>query len=76
MTLELDKSASKARTGESLRVEAGARGAGDYRCVGCGYGIVTFGLVPTCPMCHGSAWKTAAPSSSGPGPARASLAEH
>ncbi len=40
-------------------VMAGARGAGDYRCLGCGYGVVTFGIVPACPMCHGLEWKLA-----------------
>lgn len=37
-------------------VEAGARGAGEYRCLDCGYGIVTFALVPACPMCRGARW--------------------
>jgi lipopolysaccharide biosynthesis regulator YciM len=33
------------------------RGAGEYRCLECGYGIVTLSLVPDCPMCHGSQWE-------------------
>jgi hypothetical protein len=65
MTLELDKSAARAETAEGSLLQAGTRGAGDYRCLDCGYGIVTFGLLPTCPMCKGSTWKQAA-----------SLAEH
>ncbi len=28
-----------------------------HRCVGCGYGIVVSGVVPTCPMCGGSEWE-------------------
>jgi hypothetical protein len=37
-------------------VVAGQRGLGEYRCVGCGYGIVTLSVLPTCPMCHESIW--------------------
>jgi hypothetical protein len=59
MTLELDSSATTPADGTSARIAAGARGAGDYRCLDCGYGIATFGLVPTCPMCHGSDWEPA-----------------
>ncbi len=47
--------------GEPAIVRAGARGAGDYRCRGCGYGVVTFGIVPECPMCHGLEWERARP---------------
>ncbi len=36
---------------------AGMRGAGDYRCPDCGYGIVTFSLLPACPMCNGRRWQ-------------------
>jgi hypothetical protein len=59
MTLHLERPAGTADTPESANVQAGARGAGDYRCLDCGYGIVTFGLVPTCPMCHGTQWESA-----------------
>ena len=59
MALELDRPAREAGTRESDRVEAGTRGAGEYRCLECGYGIVTFSLVPACPMCHGSHWEAA-----------------
>jgi lipopolysaccharide biosynthesis regulator YciM len=58
MTLDLERSAGIAETSEFVGVEAGARGAGDYRCLDCGYGIVTFGVVPTCPMCHGDQWES------------------
>jgi len=27
-----------------------------YRCVGCGYGIVSDGTLPNCPMCKGNDW--------------------
>jgi hypothetical protein len=59
MALHLERSASEADTSESATIEAGARGAGDYRCLDCGYGIVTFSLIPTCPMCHGALWESA-----------------
>jgi lipopolysaccharide biosynthesis regulator YciM len=57
MALDLGKPASETGAAEIDRVEAGARGAGEYRCLECGYGIVTFGLVPDCPMCHGADWE-------------------
>ncbi|MEO9176321.1 MAG: hypothetical protein ABI317_12475 [Gaiellales bacterium] len=60
MTLELDKSVAASAT-ESMHVEAGMRGSGEYRCAQCGYGIVTFAVLPSCPMCHGANWKRAAP---------------
>lgn len=56
LDLDLGRPARKAGAREFERVEAGARGAGEYRCVACGYGIVTFSLVPPCPMCHGADW--------------------
>lgn len=48
-------------TDEPAVVAAGMRGAGDYRCLTCGYGVVSFGIVPECPMCHGSEWSLPAP---------------
>jgi lipopolysaccharide biosynthesis regulator YciM len=57
MALDLGKPLRKAGVRERDRVEAGVRGAGEYRCLECGYGIVTFSLVPACPMCHGHAWE-------------------
>jgi lipopolysaccharide biosynthesis regulator YciM len=56
MTLDLERSAGTA-TGSDELVTAGMRGAGDYRCTSCGYGIVTFALLPACPMCHGESWR-------------------
>jgi lipopolysaccharide biosynthesis regulator YciM len=67
MTLNLERTAAQTRAPASTRVEAGSRGAGEYRCSDCGYGIVTFALVPTCPMCHGASWEAA---STGPFSAR------
>jgi lipopolysaccharide biosynthesis regulator YciM len=73
MTLNLERTAAQTSASTSDRIEAGARGSGEYRCSDCGYGIVTFALVPTCPMCHGSSWA----SSTGPFSARSlSSAEH
>ena len=57
MALDLGKPARVAGAREQERVDAGARGAGEYRCLECGYGIVTFSLVPKCPMCHGDQWE-------------------
>ena len=59
MTLDLGTPDRAAGARESERVEAGMRGAGEYHCLECGYGIVTFSLVPACPMCHGSSWAPA-----------------
>ena len=73
MTLDLERTAAATRAPQE-RVVAGARGAGEYHCSDCGYGIVTLALVPTCPMCHGSSWQAA---STGPFSARqARSAEH
>ena len=35
----------------------GARMVGEFHCSGCGYGIVSRGLLPACPMCHGETWE-------------------
>jgi rubrerythrin len=59
MALDVGPPAQEDEIREHDRVEAGARGAGEYRCLECGYGIVTFSLVPACPMCHGSGWEVA-----------------
>jgi hypothetical protein len=29
----------------------------EYRCAGCGYGIVVCGQAPSCPMCSGARWQ-------------------
>ena len=31
--------------------------AAEFRCARCGYGIVTAGSTPSCPMCHESEWE-------------------
>jgi rubredoxin len=41
--------------------EAGARGSGEYRCAGCGYGIAIHDELPACPMCAGTAWEPLPP---------------
>ena len=46
--------------GENTAVHAGTRGSGEYRCCDCGYGIVTHGIVPVCPMCNGAEWEPVA----------------
>ena len=34
----------------------GARVIGEFHCSDCGYGIVSRGALPVCPMCGGSSW--------------------
>jgi hypothetical protein len=41
----------------NARHASGAQIVGDFRCSGCGYGIVSRGVLPTCPMCRGAAWE-------------------
>ncbi len=42
---------------ERITIHAGTRGNREYRCCECGYGIVTRGIVPLCPMCGGAEWQ-------------------
>ena len=42
---------------------AGGRGAGDYRCSTCGYGVTVRSTLPFCPMCRGNAWERPASAS-------------
>ena len=35
---------------------AGAGARGEFRCAGCGYGIVVHRELPACPMCQGGDW--------------------
>ncbi len=36
---------------------SGARIVGEFRCSGCGYGIVSRDVLPICPMCRGAVWE-------------------
>jgi hypothetical protein len=36
---------------------AGARVKGEYRCVGCGYGVTIYRELPRCPMCGSESWE-------------------
>ena len=38
----------------------GTHAAGEYQCVGCGYGITIHSTLPACPMCSGEAWEQVA----------------
>ena len=38
---------------------SGDRAAGEYRCLECGYGLVSLSLLPPCPMCHGTHFQEA-----------------
>jgi rubrerythrin len=37
---------------------AGARVKGEYRCVGCGYGVTVYRELPRCPMCGAHSWES------------------
>jgi lipopolysaccharide biosynthesis regulator YciM len=52
-----DTSVASARGVLGAVAHAGSRGSGEYRCCDCGYGIVTLGIVPLCPMCNGAWWE-------------------
>ena len=53
------------RAAEGCEVEGGLVAAGrgrkgkrdEYRCAGCGYGIVVYGQAPNCPMCREACWE-------------------
>ncbi len=36
---------------------AGMRAKGEFRCLGCGYGVTVYRSLPACPMCQGSDWE-------------------
>ena len=38
----------------------GTQAAGEYQCVGCGYGITIHSTLPACPMCSGETWEQVA----------------
>lgn len=54
-----------AHEAEDSDVERGMVAAGrgrkgkraEYRCAGCGYGIVVYGPAPSCPMCREARWQ-------------------
>jgi hypothetical protein len=51
--------AAPVREAERAMVAAGGGGKGkrvEYRCAGCGYGIVVYGRAPSCPTCSGVRW--------------------
>ncbi|HVA30974.1 MAG TPA: hypothetical protein VMU58_06860 [Gaiellaceae bacterium] len=35
----------------------GEPAVGEFRCRGCGYGVIVQRALPRCPMCSGTAWK-------------------
>ena len=39
----------------AARATKGKRG--EYRCAGCGYGIIVYGQPPGCPICRGPRWE-------------------
>ena len=53
------------RQAEDSAVEGGMVAAGrgrkgkraEYRCAGCGYGIIVYGQPPSCPMCREPRWE-------------------
>lgn len=44
-------------SGEPVFFTAGEAASGEFRCVGCGYGVVVRRLLPACPMCRGHVWE-------------------
>ena len=38
-------------------VVAGDAEVGEFRCSGCGYGVIVHRELPRCPMCSGTAWE-------------------
>ena len=52
-----------AATGVELRADiatplaAGVKVKGEYRCVGCGYGVTIYRELPRCPMCGSGSWE-------------------
>ena len=36
---------------------AGVKATGEFRCVGCGYGISIYSTLPRCPMCGTESWE-------------------
>ena len=43
--------------GEPVFFTAGVEASGEFRCSGCGYGVVVRSLLPVCPMCRGHVWE-------------------
>jgi hypothetical protein len=39
------------------RLQAGEDASGEFRCAGCGYGVMVKAVLPACPMCRGVAWE-------------------
>ena len=39
------------------RHAAGNAAVGEFRCRGCGYGVIVQRTLPRCPMCGGSSWE-------------------
>jgi len=43
--------------GAAVPYEAGRSAKGEFRCVGCGYGVAVHDSLPSCPMCRGDLWE-------------------
>jgi hypothetical protein len=43
--------------GDVVLHEAGRPAKGEFRCVGCGYGVAVHDSLPSCPMCRGDLWE-------------------
>jgi hypothetical protein len=43
--------------GEPVFFTAGEQANGEFRCAGCGYGVIVRRLLPPCPMCRGDVWE-------------------
>jgi hypothetical protein len=45
------------RRGSDQPLVAGVEAEGEFRCVGCGYGISISSTLPRCPMCGTESWE-------------------
>ncbi len=39
---------------------AGVQAVGEFRCAGCGYGVIVHRELPPCPMCGSTVWEESA----------------
>ena len=61
-TLSVELREGRGRRGAARHGRGPARREGqraEYRCVGCGYGLVVHGQPPSCPMCRQARWENA-----------------
>lgn len=52
-----ERAAASRGDGESGFLATGQEVGGEFRCSGCGYGVVVRSVLPSCPMCRGLVWE-------------------